>query len=66
MDKNKRVELIRIGNRLFNEGQIEKASDIFVKTGYRDGITRVADYYFFDRKMPLIALKYYRMAGDGV
>jgi len=61
MDQKERVELIRDGNRLFNEGQIEKARDIFVKTSYRDGLTRIADYYFFDRKLPLLALRYYRM-----
>lgn len=61
MDNKERVELIRTGNELFNNGQIEKAAEIFIKTGYRDGLTRVADYHFFDKKQPLIALKYYKM-----
>lgn len=61
MDKEERVGLIRKGNELFNKGDITGAASIFVKTGYRDGITRVADYYFFDRKLPLIALKFYKM-----
>ncbi len=61
MDKEERVSLIRKGNELFNKGDITGAASIFVKTGYRDGITRVADYYFFDRKLPLIALKFYKM-----
>ncbi len=61
MDKEERVRLIRKGNELFNKGDITGAASIFVTTGYRDGITRVADYYFFDRKLPLVALKFYKM-----
>ena len=34
---------------------------IFVQTKYGDGIMRIADYYFYDKKQPLIALKFYRM-----
>lgn len=63
MDQKERVLLIRAGNELFNKGEYEKAARIFEKTGYRDGLTRVADYYFFDRRLPLNALPYYRMAG---
>lgn len=61
MNNEERVRLIRKGNELFNKGDITGAAAIFVKTGYRDGITRVADYYFFDKKLPLIALKFYKM-----
>lgn len=61
MDEKDRIKLIRYGNELFNRGDIDKATDIFVKTKYRDGLTRVADYYFFDKKLPLVALKYYKM-----
>lgn len=61
MDSKQRVELIRAGNELFNKGEIERAEEIFVKTSYRDGITRIADYYFFDKRQPLVALKYYKM-----
>lgn len=61
MDKKERIELIRKGNMLFNQGEIEKASIIFRKTAYRDGLTRIGDYYFYEKKMPLVALKYYKM-----
>jgi hypothetical protein len=61
MDSSERIKLIRLGNELFNKKDIDGATKIFVNTGYRDGITRVADYYFYDRKMPLVALRYYRM-----
>jgi hypothetical protein len=61
MNDKDRIQLIRAGNDLFNRGEIEKAAVIFEKTGYRDGLTRVADYYFFDKRLPLVALPYYRM-----
>ncbi|MBN1533994.1 MAG: hypothetical protein JXA20_15090 [Spirochaetes bacterium] len=61
MDSKERVELIRRGNELFNSGDIRQAAAIFIKTGYRDGITRVADHFFYDLRQPLVALKFYRM-----
>ncbi len=61
MDQKVRIELIRKGNELFNRGDVIAAEKIFIKTGYRDGITRVADYYFYDKKMPLVALSLYKM-----
>lgn len=60
MDKKTRVELIRKGNELFNNGGIDEAASIFAETKYLDGLTRVADYYFYDKKQPLTALKYYK------
>ncbi len=61
MDEKERVQLIRVGNELFNKGEIDKAAAIFIKTDYRDGLTRIGDFYFFDKKQPLVALKYYQM-----
>ncbi len=61
MNEKDRVKLIRYGNQLFNDGDIEKAIEVFTKTGYRDGLTRVADYYFYDKRQPLVALTYYKM-----
>jgi hypothetical protein len=61
MDGKERVEMIRRGNEYFNAGEVRKAEALFIKTGYRDGLTRVADHYFYDQKKPLIALKYYRL-----
>jgi len=54
-----RLILIRKGNELFNKGDIEKAAKIFVTTLYKDGLIRVGDYYYFDKKNPLKALNYY-------
>lgn len=61
MDKSEKVQLIRKGNELFNEGNVYQALQIFVKTEYRDGILRAADYLYYDQKQPLAALKFYQM-----
>lgn len=61
MDSKERAEHIRRGNELFNNGEIDKAEKIFILTEYRDGLTRIADYYFFDKKLPLAALRFYKM-----
>jgi hypothetical protein len=61
MDAKERVELIRLGNEHFNKGEMSKAAALFVKTGYRDGLTRIADHLFYDKRQPLFALKYYKM-----
>lgn len=63
MDEKERVELIRQGNRLFNEGKIEEAAKIFEKVNYIDGLIRVGDYYYFDKKRILKAFYYYKKAG---
>lgn len=55
--------LIRRGNELFNAGRMAEAEKIFVATMYKDGLTRIADYFFYDKRMPLFAYKYYKMAG---
>ena len=62
MDKKERVALIRKGNELFNKGEIDKAIEIFLKTDYKDGLIRIGDFYFYDKKMPLIAFKFYKRA----
>jgi len=61
MDQNERVLLIRKGNELFNNKRYDEAIKLFVKAGYKDGIMRVADYYYYDMKQPLSALKFYRL-----
>ncbi len=63
MNDKTRVELIRRANELFNNGQIEKAAEVYEKTAYKDGLMRVGDYYFYDKRLPLNALKYYRLSG---
>ena len=61
MKDEEKVALSRKGNEYFNAGNMTEAIKCFVKAGYRDGIMRVADYYYFDKKQPLIALKFYKM-----
>jgi len=61
MKDEEKVALARKGNEFFNNGNMTEAIKFFVKAGYRDGIMRVADYYYFDKKQPLIALKFYKM-----
>jgi hypothetical protein len=63
MDEKTRVALIRKGNELFNEGKLDEAIRVFTATSYKDGLTRIGDLYYFDKKMPLIAYKYYKLAG---
>lgn len=61
MDKNERVLLIRKGNELYNEKKYDDAIKLFLKAEYMDGIMRVADYYYYELKQPLSALKFYRL-----
>ncbi len=61
MNDEEKVALSRKGNEFFNNGNMTEAIKYFVKAGYKDGIMRVADYYFYDKKQPLIALKFYKM-----
>jgi hypothetical protein len=62
MEEKERVALIRRGNEFFNDGRVDDAAKIFIATQYRDGLTRIGDLYYFDKKMPLIAYKYYKLA----
>ncbi|MGQ9842831.1 MAG: hypothetical protein ACUVRK_04625 [Spirochaetota bacterium] len=64
MDEKERISLIRKGNEYFNQGKVKEAIELFVKTGYKDGLHRIGDYYYYDKKLPLIALKFYRMSGS--
>jgi hypothetical protein len=54
-----RIILIRKGNELFNSGEIESAAKIFTATAYKDGLIRIGDYYYFEKKNPLRALHFY-------
>ncbi len=58
-----RVELIRKGNELFNNEEIEKAGKIFSAVNYIDGLIRVGDYYYSKGKL-VFALKFYNKANN--
>ncbi|EMJ63197.1 hypothetical protein [Leptospira sp. P2653] len=63
MDSRERAEIIREGNRAFNEGDIRKARDLFIKAEYKDGLVRLGDHFMYEKKMPLLAYGYYKKAG---
>ena len=54
-----RIVLIRKGNDFFNRGDVEKAAKIFITTAYKDGLIRIGDYYYFEKKDPFKALHFY-------
>lgn len=58
LSSEEKVALIRKGNALFNQGNIELARKIFITTNYTDGIIRLGDYYY-QHQEPLEALKMY-------
>ena len=63
MESSERAALIREGNTAFNEGDIRKARELFLKTGYKDGLIRLGDYFMFEKKLPILAFGYYKKAG---
>ena len=63
MDSAQKAALNRKGNMLFNSGEIEKASRIFLTTGYSDGLSRVGDYYKSQNRF-IEALRMYWVAPD--
>ncbi|TGN09797.1 hypothetical protein [Leptospira ilyithenensis] len=63
MESKERIQLIREGNQAFNAGDIRKAREIFLKTGYQDGLVRLGDHFMYDRRLPMLAFGYYKKAG---
>lgn len=61
LTSEQKVQLIRRGNALFQDGDFEQAKKIFVATGYSDGMIRLGDR-FMDRGDALEALQMYKMA----
>jgi hypothetical protein len=62
VDKKTRIELIRKGNELFNQGKILEAGRVFLTADYQDGLKRVGDHLFYEEGKPLQALPYYKQA----
>ena len=63
MENEERISLIRRGNELFNQGDYKNSLKIFLMTDYKDGIIRVADFLYFDKKDKVSAVKLYKKAG---
>lgn len=61
LDPAQRSALIRKGNELFNNGNIQTSKRIFLTTGYSDGLERIGDYYR-DKGDILEALRMYWIA----
>jgi hypothetical protein len=62
MDNKEKIALIRKGNEFFNKGDIDTALKIFIKTDYKDGLIRIGDYYYYEKRQPLTALGFYKKA----
>jgi hypothetical protein len=60
--EDKRIALIRKGNELFNNGQLDLAKKVFLTAGYQDGLVRLGDRYSEEKK-PLEAFRMYWLAG---
>lgn len=56
-------ELIRKGNKAFNNNDIELAKRIFITTNYSDGLSRVGDFYY-KKGVFIEAMKMYILAHD--
>lgn len=59
---SQKAELIRRGNQLFNEGRYFDAGRIYATVGYKAGLIRLGDLFYFDKEMPLVAYGFYRNA----
>jgi hypothetical protein len=57
-----KAELIRRGNLLFNQGRYFEAGKIFTTVGYKTGLIRLGDLFYYDKHMPLVAYGFYRKA----
>lgn len=57
-----KTKLIRQGNLLFNQGEIEKAAKIFWICDYKDGLIRVGEKLLYEYKKPFQALLYFQKA----
>lgn len=62
MNDAQKTELMRKGNQLFNEGKFFEAGKIFNVIGYKTGLIRLGDLFYFDKEMPLVAYGFYRNA----
>jgi len=59
VDDSTRVQLIRKGNKLFSDGQINLAERIFITVDYKDGLVRLGDYYLNNNNLYKCAQMYF-------
>ena len=58
MRDKERIYWIRQGNKLWNEGAVQKAEHYFTRANYHSGLVRVAEHYL-EQNLPLKALLIY-------
>lgn len=63
LDPERKAQLNRRGNVLFNQGDVETARRIFQTTGYSDGLIRVGQSYL-EKGKPVEALKMFKLSHD--
>ena len=63
MDKEERVQIVRQANECYNAGDIERAKVLYLRADYSAGLIRVADYYYYEQRKPILAMLLYRKAG---
>lgn len=59
IDAKTRAALIRKGNEHFNKGEMQAAFKIFNTIDHKTGLEQIGDHYFYNERLPLVALKYY-------
>jgi hypothetical protein len=59
VDSSTRVQLIRKGNEFLTSGNIEAAEKIFIAVDYKDGLTRLGDYYLKNNNLYKCAEMYF-------
>jgi hypothetical protein len=63
LSREQRTALIRKGNELFNNGNMDQAKRVFLTTHYTDGLIRMGDFYM-NKKQPLEAFRMYWLAPE--
>ncbi|MBI4976457.1 MAG: hypothetical protein HZC28_03185 [Spirochaetes bacterium] len=59
LDETTKAALVRKGNDFYNQGKMIDAHRCYLTAGYKSGIEKIGDHYFYEERQPLIALRYY-------
>lgn len=59
IDSKTKNALIRKGNEFFNSKKYDEAFKCYNTAGYAGGIEKIGDFYFYEGRQPLVALRYY-------
>lgn len=61
LTSSQKVQLNRRGNEFFNNREYDKAQQLYLLTGYSDGLSRMGDYYMIQKDF-VQALEMYHKA----